>query len=323
MGPRRGFTGIVLDPILPATADAVASGEISGAHADVIIRAVRAIPDDLEADFGRIVERALVEQSRHVHPGLVAKAAEQLLDRIDPDGRALKDDEQRRRREFGLRAHPDGSQTPCGRLTPEAGAVWNSILDSLAKPQPGEDGTPDPRTAGPRRHDALLDAGHRLMRSDLPSTGGTPVTILVLMRIEDFLAGTGTADTSHGQAGPSDRRHSAVALDTGHDSAGCGGEVVVKEPGWVWHDRPRTREGADATDDDPTSAPGPDPLPPAWRNPPRHRLGRRRTHRPHQPHVRLPPQKRRSLGLGLPHHQRHPRMDATTLARPQPNTPKK
>ena len=95
-----------------------------------------------------------------------------------------------------MRAHPDGSQSPYGRLTPEAGAVWNSILDSLAKPQPGEDGTPDPRSAGQRRHDALLDAGQRLLRSDLPGTGGTPVTILVLMRIEDFLTGTG--NTSHG-----------------------------------------------------------------------------------------------------------------------------
>ena len=90
LGPRRGFTGMALDPILPATSHALAAGEISGAHADVIIKAVKAIPDALEAEFGGIVERALVEQSRHVHPGLVAKAAEQLLDRIDPDGRAPK-----------------------------------------------------------------------------------------------------------------------------------------------------------------------------------------------------------------------------------------
>ncbi len=38
---------------------------------------------------------------------------------------------------------------------------------------------PDPRTAGQRRHDALLEAGLRLLRSGtLPDSGGAPVTVL-------------------------------------------------------------------------------------------------------------------------------------------------
>jgi len=61
-------------------------------------------------------------------------------------------------------------------------ATWNAVFDALAAPQPAEDGTPDDRTPPARRHDALLDAGQRLLRTgSLPEVGGAAATILVTL----------------------------------------------------------------------------------------------------------------------------------------------
>jgi hypothetical protein len=86
-----------------------------------------------------------------------------------------------------LRKNRDGSADLAGRLTPAAVAVWDAILDSLAASQPAQDGTPDPRAPGQRRHDALLDAGIRLLQSGtLPDCGGTPVTVLAVVQADEL-----------------------------------------------------------------------------------------------------------------------------------------
>ena len=54
-----------------------------------------------------------------------------------------------------------------GLLTPTCGAALRTAIDAWSAPQPAADGTPDPRTAAQRRHDALHAAGregHRLAR---------------------------------------------------------------------------------------------------------------------------------------------------------------
>jgi hypothetical protein len=156
------------------------------------MRAVDRIPDRFAAEFAGIVEHGLLAQARHGHPGEVAKAGEVMLARIDQDGQDPREDEKQRRREFGVRMNADGTGTPYGRFTSALCAVWNPIIDALAAPQPadhtsdqtgdetgGETGERDERTAGQRRHDGLLEAGQRLLRSGtLPDSGGVPVTVL-------------------------------------------------------------------------------------------------------------------------------------------------
>jgi hypothetical protein len=209
LGPRRAVTGEPLAPILALLGEAQRDGTISAEHAGVIVRAVGAVPDRYAGEFSglveralverALVERALVEQALHVHPGQVAKAGQVLLARIDQDGVEPREQEQRRRREFGLRMHADGTGTPYGRLTPEACAVWQPVLDALSAPMPGEDGERDDRSAGQRRHDGLLDAGLRLLRSGtLPDAGGTPVTVLVTLTDQRLRARSGYASTAHG-----------------------------------------------------------------------------------------------------------------------------
>src|SRR5579875_2814776 len=159
VGPRRGLTGEALAPIFPTVAAAVADGTISAEHTDVILKAVDAIPLHLQPEFDTVVENALVEAATTLEPRQVAGIGNVLLERIDPDGAEPREADRQRRRGFGLRAHRDGTSTPYGSLTPEATAVWTTILDALSAPQPeDESGERDERSAAQRRHDALLEA---------------------------------------------------------------------------------------------------------------------------------------------------------------------
>src|SRR5579875_568440 len=194
VGPRRGLTGEALRPIFPVVAAAVADGTISADHTDVIMKAVDAIPLHRQADFDEVVETALVEAAGTLEPRQVASIGNVLLERIDPDGAEPREEDRQRRRGFGLRAHRDGSSTPYGTLTPEATAVWTTILDALSAPHAeSETGERDDRSAAQRRHDALLEAGQRLLNGgNLPDTGGVPTSVII--RIDTDQAGEMNAD---------------------------------------------------------------------------------------------------------------------------------
>jgi Domain of unknown function (DUF222) len=199
LGPRRSVVGEALDPILPAAAAAVQAGEISGAHASVITRCIEQIPARIAHEAAPVAERMLVEAARHQQPTALAGTARLLLLRLDPDGAEPRDEQNERRRDFGLREFADGTSKPYGFFTTEATLAVKTILDALAAPQPAVDGLPDDRTPGQRRHDALLEAALRLIRSDtLPTAGGVPVTILASTTITELTSKTGVAMTATG-----------------------------------------------------------------------------------------------------------------------------
>lgn len=198
LGPRRTVTGEPLPPILAASADALRAGAVSATQVDVVTRCLgrlERVPDLPMAEVAPVVERVLLDAAQHEHPGLLARTAQAIITRLDPDGVEPNDEQAQRRRDFGLRKHPDGTSTPTGRFTPDATATIEAILDSLSAPIPaGEDGIPDDRTAGQRRHDALLDALKRLLRSGtLPDAGAAPVTVIVT--VKQGVARTGHGDT--------------------------------------------------------------------------------------------------------------------------------
>jgi hypothetical protein len=144
-----------------------------------------------------------------------------LLALLDPDGSAPRDVDLDRERGFSLLPKPDGSALARGCLTPEATAAWQALFDTLAAPVTDADGTPDPRTPAQRRHDALLDAGTRLLRGDLAPAGGTPLTMLVRIGADQLPASM--LDTLHVKT---PRKRAAAApsaeLDGSHDLA-CSG----------------------------------------------------------------------------------------------------
>jgi hypothetical protein len=63
-GARRSLTGEPLDPIFPATADALADGLIGSDHAAAIAETVEAIPAQDRAEHATSVETTLLEHAR-------------------------------------------------------------------------------------------------------------------------------------------------------------------------------------------------------------------------------------------------------------------
>jgi len=198
LGPRRELSGAPLPPAFGRVAEALASGAISAAHAAVIRRCVAGLPFEAERVHGAGVEALLVDQAHFLDARQLIQAAQRISERLGFGSGRRRRDELDRRRSLHLTALPDGSGVLDARLTAEATAAWKTIIDALSAPTPS-DGEPDDRTPAQRRHDALFDAGLRLLRSgDLPDSGGLPVTILATVSADDLKAGTGWARTAHG-----------------------------------------------------------------------------------------------------------------------------
>ena len=178
LGPRREVSGAPLEPLYPQTATALAAGDLSSTHARVIRRAVSSLPDVVEKEYGPMVEAVLVEHATTLHPGQLAMLARDVCAVLDPDGSLTDEADRERRRDVTITPRLDGTGTLSGTLTPETMAIWQTVLDALSAPAPAEEGLPDSRSAGQRRHDALRDAAWRPLRSnDLPDTGGAPVAL--------------------------------------------------------------------------------------------------------------------------------------------------
>jgi uncharacterized protein DUF222/HNH endonuclease len=223
LGPRRGLSGEALAPIFPVVADALAAGQLNPAHARVIVKTMDAIPAEAEhAALGRgeqlaeQVETTLVAHAARLDPRQLGHVATRLLGYLDPDGAAPRDEELQRRRRLDVHTRADGTGLLRGELSPETAAIWTTVLDALSRPAPESETVPDPRTAAQRRHDALLDAGQRLLRAgELPDAGGTPVTLLITLTPDQLATPTGYGLTEHGEllaAGTALRMADAAAI---------------------------------------------------------------------------------------------------------------
>jgi hypothetical protein len=196
-GSRVQHDGEVLEPVFTTVAAAQAGGEISRAHAQVVVSTIEKLPDHLAAEIGETVEAILVEQARVLDPDTLARFATHLRTVLDQDGTLDDDAYNQRRRAFTLRRHADGSSTPTGQLTAEATEYLATALDSLNAPAGGEE--PDRRTHLQRNHDALLELARLTMRAQLlPDAGGVSTTVILTMTREAFATGVGTATTGHG-----------------------------------------------------------------------------------------------------------------------------
>src|SRR3954447_25813308 len=194
LGPRRALTGEPLAPILPLAAKAAAEGGLSGAQADVVIQCLEKIPASAPAAAWPVAEKVLVEAARHEGPRSLHRTGVELIARLDPDGLEPVEERVQRQRGFSLVKRAEGGKATRGIWSEECAAMWEAILDSLGAPQTC-DGLLDPRTAAQRRHDAMFEAGRRLLNSgSLPPAGGVPVTVLATTTIRELtsIAGRGT-----------------------------------------------------------------------------------------------------------------------------------
>jgi hypothetical protein len=199
LGPRRAISGEALPPLFTRVAAAQAEGAISARHAAVIVEAIDELPAQAQVEHAAAIEERLVADARVFEPVQLCRLARRIVAIVDPDGTLADDRHHERRRGATLSHNGDGSGELRAHLTPSALAVWEAVLDPLAAPQPTDETGRDSRTPTQRRHDALLDAGQRLLRSgELPACGGIPATVIVTMTLDELEARSGLATTSHG-----------------------------------------------------------------------------------------------------------------------------
>ena len=194
---------LVLDPVYGPTADALAAGVISPEHAKVIADTVETLPTEVAMQQRPRVEAALLDAAKHVDPHELGKAGERIRYLLDQDGRLAETDRHERNRQVRFTRRPDGTGRIEGDLTVEAAELVETAFDALAKPAPGDDGTPDSRNPGQRRHDALAELARLAMKAGLlPRTAGVTATIILHLSPDSYVTGQGTATTGHGYSVP-------------------------------------------------------------------------------------------------------------------------
>ena len=199
LAPGRALSGEVLPAVFAQTAAAHDTGTISAEHAQVIITAIDTLPSALAAIHDTAIEARLVTDAALLDPPRLAKLARRVTDHLDPDG-VLHDEAHRdRTRDLSIHQRRDGSARITGELTAPCAEKLLTVLDTLARPLPAQDGTLDPRTATQRRHDGLEDALDRVLRTgELPALAGVATTVILTITEEQIRHRTGLVQTGHG-----------------------------------------------------------------------------------------------------------------------------
>ncbi|MHA3023949.1 HNH endonuclease signature motif containing protein [Mycobacterium sp. BMJ-28] len=223
LGPRRALTGGALEAVYPATAAALARGELTAEHVRIITTTMKKIPFQVD-DQGRTeAEVTLAAVAATQTPEGLRRAARLLLELLDPDGPEPNDDDSADRRELlrGLFLGPqdaDGMSEFRGRITPEFRAYLEPLFAKRAAKgmcnpddvQPCTTGTPssvavaaDTRSLGQRQHDALMTLARTALASgDLGEHNGLPVSVVVSTTVNQLQDAAGVARTGGGSALP-------------------------------------------------------------------------------------------------------------------------
>ncbi len=199
-GARRALTGEELEPVYPATATALAEGEIGPEHAAAIADTVEGIPVADRVEHAPAVEATLLEHARVSDPRTVRLLGQRILAHLDPDGPSPQEqDRQRAHRRVSLNRLEDGTGLLEGRLSPTCQAIWEAILTPLATRRPEDALGPDERTLPQRLHDAFEEAGRRLLATGgLPDQAGLPCQLIITMTLTDLERRAGRPTTHHG-----------------------------------------------------------------------------------------------------------------------------
>ena len=182
---------------LTQTAQALTSGEVSVAHAQVLAQGTQHLPDHITAE----AEPVLVQAARQLDPGQLRRLTGHLLQVADPD--SADKDRQRRHARRGLWLAPtfEGMVAVDGLLEPEAGQTLLAALEPLARPA---DAT-DTRSGSQRNADALAELARRHLEGGrLPQVGGVRPQLTVTVDLDSLLGHPHAVGGEVGWAGPLD-----------------------------------------------------------------------------------------------------------------------
>ena len=204
---------------LEATRDAMAAGTVSPEQADVIVKAVDALPS------GTVVrsrgEATLLDHAGAFDATDLARTGRHLVHVVDPDAVDRKLERQLDREErashhtryLSIVGDGAGGVRVKGRGSAEDGALLKAALLPLTAPAPAVDEhvgelVHDPRDAGARMWDALIQTAQHALDTDLPpDSHGAPTRLTVTTTLQSLREGL-TGPT--GPAGPAGLAETAV-----------------------------------------------------------------------------------------------------------------
>ncbi len=214
-GQRMLRSGRALCSELTATMDALTDGAISPEQADVIVTVIRLLPVDTEVRL--LAEKCLLHEAAHLNATELRIAGEHLLEVIDPDGHAKREEKKLDQHERS--AHLNrflnivddglGGVRLRGRGTVEDAAVIKTALASLSAPAARDLSDSDPdfgvagrdvRDHGARTWDALVDVCQKAMDAEvLPTDHGAKPRVMVTVSLNDLTSGLGVGTLETGE----------------------------------------------------------------------------------------------------------------------------
>jgi hypothetical protein len=182
----------------PLVRDALAGGGLLADQADVIVRAVEALPDDLDPMLVAKAEAHLLGEAAHHDAKALRILGRRLLEVIDPEladaheARQLETEERDAAQACRLTMSDDGHGKAHGRFTipTRHGAALKKYVLALGAPKhqaategPGAVRRPSPERMGR----AFCELIETIAAKDLPQAGGTDATIVVTIDYDSLI----------------------------------------------------------------------------------------------------------------------------------------
>src|SRR4051794_31447702 len=178
--------------------DALAHGDVVVDQATVILRAVHALPDDLDPDLVTQAESHVVAAAAEHDARALTILGRRLLDVVAPDladqheADQLAKEEAQAAQDCRLTMTDDGRGRVHGTFTLPTlhGAMLKKMLLALAAPKhlAAVDGAGVERRPGPQRMGrAFTELIERISVQDLPQVGGTDATIVVTIDLDTLM----------------------------------------------------------------------------------------------------------------------------------------
>ncbi|SDL31909.1 HNH endonuclease [Lentzea albidocapillata subsp. violacea] len=180
-------TGSQIAPAMPGIAAAMAEGELSEDHVEVLAEAMAALPS--------VAEEHVVEYARQHEPRSAKAFCKELAYRLDQDGPEPKAPTPAPQKNFMRRQWRSGRYLLSADLDAETGAKLDALIDPLAKPEPH-----DQRCAPEREGDALCEVIDLALRADNSRIhGGERVQLTITVDYDKLRENLGTALLDNGE----------------------------------------------------------------------------------------------------------------------------